>query len=53
MDVVTLCECNHLSIDHVRWLHGDYPCSQCTCTDLAVVIPDDQTARDITMLLGA
>jgi hypothetical protein len=51
-NIIDRCECGHLSIDHVRWVHSNYPCSSCPCRDHAPVIPDPETVSDILILLA-
>jgi len=47
------CECGHLFYDHHRHPYSEFPCSlpDCSCTDYADVLSDDETAAEIISLL--
>jgi len=49
------CECGHSYDHHTRAMHSMFPCVMptCPCGDLALAIPDQDTADDILELLGS
>ena len=50
----TTCECSHHYSDHRRFIYRRFICevNDCDCSDYTDPISDDDTAVDITTLLG-